>query len=572
MQGQSAATDSELMQARPKGVLVNAFDRFSRLASRLLTTFLAGSALGVGLLVTELLRNARIGIETVAFYSLTLGVGVALFRTLAGLVLPLRLAHLLTWALIGAFASVSVLFWVNVSWLAGVPFLAVKSLIADVVVAASSAALFMFFGSRTTSSARWKSVESRRAISLSAVAVIVACVSTLGLRWPAEHAFAQRTGTGPNLFLLVMDSVRTDHMSAYGYRRNTSPSIASLRNARYFDEALSAASWTVPSVEQLLKPSRGPVAHKNLVEELHEQGYTTAVFSDNPHLERHLPAIDRFDHVAQSTGEWRKLLHGSLAEDVLDRIAPGSDAELVEAALEWAKQQQGPVFVYVHLMDSHTPYPAEPFDGIDRPGRDIQFPAASLNMTPAETEEVIARYDAGVRKADAAVGTFLNQVSSWTRPYMAVITADHGESLGEGGRWFHGKELSFERVAVPLVLVGAGVEPGRLSDPVGHSTVGASLLAAAGNSLAVNTPFDLRTGRGDGRATGYVPPNYAYRVENGRFVLQDFQSGSTSITVINPEKARLAPPTDDFSDPLPEINEISPADRKARLRALGYAD
>jgi arylsulfatase A-like enzyme len=77
-----------------------------------------------------------------------------------------------------------------------------------------------------------------------------------------------------------------------------------------------------------------------------------------------------------------------------------------------------------------------------------------MDMTPEEAEDVVARYEAGVRSADAVAGRLVTALTSRGRPTLAAVTSDHGESLGESGRWFHGGTLAPELLAVPFLLAG----------------------------------------------------------------------------------------------------------------------
>jgi arylsulfatase A-like enzyme len=329
---------------------------------------------------------------------------------------------------------------------------------------------------------------------------------------------------------VVIDSSRRDHVGLYGYARGTTPALDALSaRARVYEDAYSRSSWTVPSMAQMLNLRRPKEAARRpsatLARLLADRGYVTACFTDNPHLARGSRLVRDFDRVERSVGSWRWMFVRTVLGEVLERLFPGDDRVLVETADRWARSQIGPIFLYVHLMDDHTPYRSPPIDGLRRKGRRIEFPFTGMTMTPAEAEDIVARYDGGLRSADAQVGRLLSAAADWGRPFLAIVTADHGESLGEEGRWFHGGSLAPELLAVPLLVLGEGVDPGRVRNAVGHTSVIPTLLAAAGAPVP-DAVADLRSGNGVEMVEGALPPNLSYRITGGFKVVLDRRDGS----------------------------------------------
>jgi arylsulfatase A-like enzyme len=202
-----------------------------------------------------------------------------------------------------------------------------------------------------------------------------------------------------------------------------------------------------------------------------------------------------------------------------------------------------------------------------------------MEMTPGEKEDVIARYDGGIRSADAQVGRLLAAAKSWGRPFLAIITADHGESLGESGRWFHGKTIDRELISIPLVVVGDGVHPGRVPAPVGHASIMHTLLAAAGLPCDACAGSDLRSSEGDLVVDGGLPPDLLYRIAGGYRLVRNQRTGerhafALSDTTESHDLSRDLPRLVDAMDidPRPAKGEQfeAPEELKARLRALGY--
>lgn len=196
-----------------------------------------------------------------------------------------------------------------------------------------------------------------------------------------------------------------------------------------------------------------------------------------------------FDHVERSVGAWRTLVGGTLLSQLAERLDSGSDERLVRRAVGWAATRQGPFFLYVHLMDSHTPYRFPEIDARKRPGRRIEFPVSFMRMTPDEADGIRDRYEGGIRSADASLGRLVGGLRQRSH-LLAVVTADHGESLGEAGRWFHGPEPTPERLSVPLLVTGAGVQHARVPVRIGFQAIAAALLAAAGEEPVAGTILD----------------------------------------------------------------------------------
>jgi arylsulfatase A-like enzyme len=263
---------------------------------------------------------------------------------------------------------------------------------------------------------------------------------------------------------------------------------------------------------------------------------------------------------------------------MLDRLDPGDDDRLVDAALAWAAARRGPYFLYVHLMDAHTPYRKAPIDGRRRRGRHIQFPRSGMPITAEEAEDVRARYAGGVRSAAEQAARVVSTLASGPRPVLAVVTADHGESLGEEGRWFHNYTLAGELLAVPLLVHGEGVQPGAVEPGVGHASVGKTLLAAAGVDTGALAGSDLRTSDGEAAVEGALPSDLSYRIVDGYKVVMDHRRQTAALFDLraDPEERR------DLAGARPEMVRLVAAARLRpappavsagdleRLKAFGY--
>jgi hypothetical protein len=490
-------------------------------AAGILIGYAAGSLTGIFAQVSEALALRQpLRPETLAAYGIIGGIIGALSRGLLGF-FPRRLAALGTLAALFAFAGLDVLYVANVRWLPAESYRSTKSLLVDTLVMSATFAVAWLF------SRAWRphavGVRLRSAAAALGVVLLTANVATVARSWPHGSSDPlDRRGSGPDLLLVIMDSVKRDRLGLLDYRWPTTPSLDRLgREGRLYEAAFSGSSWTVPSVENiLLGPNGGAYAA-----ELRRYGYATACFTDNPHLTPRSDPLRGLDRVERSVGDWRRPLAGTLMGQVLERLEGGDDERLVDRAAKWAGTVRSPVFLYVHLMDSHTPYDSDPIDGRRRGGRHIEFPLSGMSLTSEEAEDIVARYDGGVRRADYAVGRLFEAFALRRRPFLAVITADHGESLGEGNRWFHGTGLSPELLEVPLMVVGDGVRAGRVSSPVGQAAIMPTLLRAAGIACPGCSSTDLRSTQGEDPIDGGLPPRLRYRISNGYELVVDNENG-----------------------------------------------
>jgi arylsulfatase A-like enzyme len=314
----------------------------------------------------------------------------------------------------------------------------------------------------------------------------------------------------PNLILVLIDTLRADHVGAYGYERDTTPVIDELaRTGLRFELAISQASWTLPSLMSLFtaryppesfttgRDVKGGLAladeEATLAETLARAGYRTVSVSTNPY----------------TVDEIFRLMQG-FEEKIFEASAPAS--WVVDQAIEQidALRADGvgtPFFLYLHLMDVHAPYaPPPPFDGMfAASGGQSRGPGAP---DPAELDtprldvrrsEVLARYDGALRFADAELGRLLQQLATLgiLDTTVVAIASDHGEAFWDHvglertlglhsqgqPRLFgvgHGHTVFRELVSVPLIINGPGIEPGVAPGPARNLDLATTLLGIAG--------------------------------------------------------------------------------------------
>jgi arylsulfatase A-like enzyme len=265
----------------------------------------------------------------------------------------------------------------------------------------------------------------------------------------------------PLIVLYLVDTLRADHTTVYGYGRNTTPALQAFsKDAVVFDQAVAHASWTKPSVASILT-SLLPGQHRavqlrdsldssnTLVSErLSEKGFATAGVIANAVV--YLPEANfgqGFDYFAG--------LHG---EDGRPSKLVGGDV-VVNAALRWLDTRKGlPSFLFVHTMDPHVPYaPPAPFDRMFEPHPLPDRPAADPRTDykePADRERLIAQYDGDIAFGDQEFGRFIEELRSRGLYDRALIlfVSDHGEEFLDHGQWLHGRSVFDELIRVPLVV------------------------------------------------------------------------------------------------------------------------
>jgi arylsulfatase A-like enzyme len=348
-------------------------------------------------------------------------------------------------------------------------------------------------------------------------------------------------GRPPNVLLVVVDTLRADHLTSWDYARDTAPNLhAFAGSALRFTHAQTPRAKTSPAVASLMT---GLYPHDHgvrdlttplrpdiplLAEAFRDAGYTTCGIVGNYVLQDARSGLARGfdtwvedlpdasgvppDHVPQRTA--RGLTDGAL---VALGLSPSDDAPPESAprsALETAGPREPiaegnrPWFLYLHYMDPHGSYapPSEhdvfapdatdppalvgasmPQDGNPpHPLRVADYNIPDDCRLPDGTVDaacVLARYDGEIRYADAEIGRLLEALAAAGRleNTLVVITADHGESLGEHNEWFeHGYSAYEDTCRVPLLIDGPGIADGTTSADVSLVDLAPTLAELAG--------------------------------------------------------------------------------------------
>jgi len=345
-----------------------------------------------------------------------------------------------------------------------------------------------------------------------------------------ERREAQRPlppADSPNVLLIVLDTVRADHLSLYGYHRATTPNLDQLaKRGIRFEHVRATAPWTLPSHASMftgrwphelgvewMTPLRGNFP--TLAEYLGSHGYATAGFAANTLFCSYDTGIDRgFTHYEDYEVGPLDAARTALVVDVAfkgvfglavnygrsfdagplrplqvvllgwilarDRI---SARAINLKFLDWLnrrREPRRPFFAFLNYFDAHTPY--LPPDGIDRHfGLRPEGPAdleilrlwnerPKQNVTQREATLVHDAYDDCIAYLDDQLGRLFDELErrGMLKNTLVIVTSDHGEQLGEHGFFGHGKSLYAQEVRVPLLIIPPGGMSAGMSvrDPV----------------------------------------------------------------------------------------------------------
>ena len=308
-------------------------------------------------------------------------------------------------------------------------------------------------------------------------------VSVLAGITPKPAPLTSSALDAPDIVLLVMDTTRRDRLSVYGYDQATSPNLETFAiKAQVYEDAWSVAPWTPPSHASmftgLLPAEHGvdgqmaapfPAGIATLPSILSDAGYRTAGFPGNANLMA--PGWDRgFDVYLPADFEKNHSLIHQLNRVLLLTREPSRHARgarlFARAKTWWTSETDAPRFAFINLVEPHTPYlpPAELYDrflpGIDREEAFEVMPRTRPNgsaappWTSREKEIVGKLYDAEVAGMDREIGRFLDWLAARGEldETLFVITADHGERLGERGLFGHALVMDPYLLRVPLLV------------------------------------------------------------------------------------------------------------------------
>lgn len=356
-----------------------------------------------------------------------------------------------------------------------------------------------------------------RPIAAALVVLILAAIGAgaTGLAPPPETARPGAHGAAPagapNVLLLMVDTLRADHLSCYDPSHVQTPHMDRLaRDGIRYAKTFAQASWTRPSVATILTglyPSSHGAVHKadllpdrvdTLAEQLQRGGYRTMGFANNANVSQAFnfqQGFDEYDYLAPafffgaSESAAQLTLYSGLRlvrerffarrVDVHNYYQP---AEVVTAEVKrWlAARPPGdpPFFLFVHYMDPHDPYMAHPFNG------EGLARVANPNPPTALAEKLHQLYSGEVAYLDEYLGALFADLEArgLYQRTLIILTGDHGEEFQDHGGWWHGTTLYDEQIHVPLLVKPPGESTGgRVVDELATSLdIAPTVLAAAG--------------------------------------------------------------------------------------------
>ena len=354
-----------------------------------------------------------------------------------------------------------------------------------------------------------------------AIAIALAgCLAPCG----CEEIEAASEARPLNIVVITIDTLRADHLHCYGYPRQTTPRIDAIaERGLVFEQA--AAQWpkTGPSMSSLLSSTYGstsgvarstmkekiPLSYELLPELLKGAGYSTFGVVSNMSLTSTFQFDQGFDQL---------------------KVAGGKPANAISAAARDLVEKRDPTrpyFLWVHYLDPHAPYKppqghgseykefigdelfesdqrapvpvdprvADPVAATAVDGNEVgMIPAYAYLQGKERIRDYVAQYDGDIRFLDEHVGVLVDwlEQSGNLSHTILVVTADHGESLGDHNYFFeHGRFPYDDCVRVPLILLHPDGKPGRISSPVGLIDVAPTLLEMVG--VAPGPQFEGRS-------------------------------------------------------------------------------
>lgn len=293
----------------------------------------------------------------------------------------------------------------------------------------------------------------------------------------AGGAFAEKPKA---VVIITVDALRADRLSTYGYPRPTSPAIdAIIGDGLRFDAARTSEPLTNPSMCSMLTgvepQSHGATRNglrmrqglESLPKVLAGEGWRTAAFVSNWTLKDNLSRLgEHFEEYVEvfTRRRWFGLLNSeATGEDVTDEV------------LEWAadsieSKSPAPTMIWAHYVEPHAPY------------RFHAEYAERLGITDKDPKRS-DRYDTEVAAVDTAIGRLIDGLEEHFAPdeMIVVVTADHGESLGEHDYWGHGRYLYEPSLRIPLGIRWKGtVEKRVISRQAALLDLGPTILQLLG--------------------------------------------------------------------------------------------
>ncbi|MEW6285748.1 MAG: sulfatase [Chloroflexota bacterium] len=490
-------------------------DLFTLAAAAGLTTGLVEGLLLFGLaraaLLTWRLQNRAYWYETLWIAPL---VDLVLFMlagavfVLASRLFPRLPVRKMAW---GAFAFLAVFDWLFIVLFGKISLFAIFILAAGIAYQ-----VFSFIAKREAAATR----RLTQALPWLAGVTIAVLLINQGGAWLNEKIrtarLPQAAPGAPNVIVIIVDTLRADHLSSYGYKRDTTPFIDSLAaEGVRFETAIAPSSWTQPVHASMLTGRYTYEHHAELTpldntyptigEVMQANGYRTAGFSANTlfftrrhgHGRGFLHFEDNYQSVTDAF--FNSSLYGFLFdfyglrkalnyEGVPNRVLA---SDINAAALNWVDGGEQPFFVFLNYFDVHDPYtPPEPYRSkyasVPNPGGLVNgfVERYSPSLTPEQIQSEIDAYDGAIAYVDEQIKALFSELErrGLLENTIVIVAADHGESFGEHGILQHSASLYLPEIHVPLIVWAPGRVPAgkTIPTPVSLTSLPSTILALLG--------------------------------------------------------------------------------------------
>ena len=464
------------------------------------------------------------------------------------------------------------------------------------------------------------------------VVLLVSAVSPGCVSAPSEPVVSF---SRPRLIVLIsLDTLRADRLDLYGYHRVTAPTLTALADEGVvFDTAMAQSGWTLSSHKSMFngkRPLRLLAEHfdadiESLTELEDPEGFMTSAFRS---IDARLAAAMRergYTPLALTGGGYMSAGWGFDEHFAVYDDGAIALKTVVPRALKVLREQpDGDLFLLLHTYAVHSPYVTfDEYDlefcgshdeHVDLKGK-FAPTLRGMDLQENDLRGISDHYDAGIRSADANLKKFFEGLRRYGMydDALIVVTSDHGEALGEGGRLGHG-DIYLEQLLVPLIVkppVAWSITPGRREEAVELIDLYPTLLDAAGlrpqESVDGQSLLGVLAGRKTEGRTDLVaqtifhtgvgedadPTVRALYRPPGRFLRDAHAAGQRTLFAVGTEAApttgllplgstrerhALAASLRVFDPPVsgkpldsPDATPVSDAMRE-RLRALGYVD
>jgi arylsulfatase A-like enzyme len=387
----------------------------------------------------------------------------------------------------------------------------------------------------------------RRSATAAGGAAVAAAALVLITLWlnarpslSAPHAGRAAAQGRPNVLLIVLDTVRADHLSVYGYERRTTPNLEKLaREGVLFRNAVSASDFTLTSHGSLFTGlytswhraypvsaadfGRLDASFHTLAEILAQNGYATfAVLANHGYLRPEFGMAQGFAYYEirptirpmgpGSIPFLRNFARAALQQVTctaeLERLYPRAD-QITDGGLRVlnaARGGPGPFFLSLNYMEAHEPYsPPPPFRDAF-PGRDpavyrvdiggLRKQLAAAHPAPgtaAMLRHTISQYDGSIAFMDAEIQRLfegMKQAGLYDNT-LIVVTSDHGQALGEHSHVGHPASLHQELVRVPLIVKYPARESAEAGQSVAATVSGVDVLPTILDTVGIPAPATI---------------------------------------------------------------------------------